>query len=237
MEEKIERVHDVLVREEARLQQWIDLGVTGIKSKQWNQYSIGIAAGIMTLAVVFKRQIYDTIGREAAELTETAISDPKLVDRVKQLIIAIGKSPETVHALTELLQQVFKDLGVLDSLVDLTTQLLAKDATRQSLQTLLIERVFGEVAVQRAAGKFITKALQEEETKAALQELIKDQVHQLLRDEMTHYEAAAASKSTLGRTFWLNRKPEIADSERGVAEMEHSGRAAANLRAASTEAD
>lgn len=228
MEEKIEKVHDVLVREEARVQQWVDLGITGIKSQTWNRYSIGVACAIVALLVVFKRQIYDRIGKEAAELTGAAISDPKLVDRVQQLIVAIGKSPETVAALTDLLKKVFAERIVLNSCVDLTAQLLANDATRQSLQTLLVERVFRAAMVRQAAGEFVIGALEEEETKAALQELIKELVHDLLRDERTHYEAAAASKSTLGRTFWLNREPQRedldndADGQKTTTSLVHS---------------
>ena len=209
MEAKIEKVHDALVREEARLQQWVDLGITGLKSgSPWNRYSIGVAGGIVVLLAVFKTQIYNRLGKEAAELTGAAISDTQLLDRIQQLIVAIGKSPETVHALTELLKTVFKEAIVLDSLVDLTKQLLANDTTRQSLNELLVTGLFGEPEVRQAAGDFVIGALAQEETKAALQELIREQLHDLLRDERTHYEAAAASKSTLGRTFWWNRKPD-----------------------------
>ena len=203
MEQKIEKVHDVLVREEARLQQWVDLGITGIKSQNWNRYSIGIAAGIATLVVVFKRQIYDTIGKEAAELTGAAISDPKLLERVQQLIVAIGKSPETVHALTDLLKTVFAEHAVLESLVNLTSQLLDNDATQQRLRTLIVESVFGDLAVRHAAGTFVAGALGEKDAKAALQVL----VDELLQAERTHYSLAVAAKSTLGRALWVNREP------------------------------
>lgn len=242
MEQKIEQVHDVLVREEARLQQWVDLGITGIKSQNWNRYSIGIAAGIVTLLVVFKRQIYDTIGKEAAELTGAAISDPKLLERVQQLIVAIGKNPETVHALTDLMKKVFAEQTVLESLVNLTAQLLDDDATKQRLQALLVEGVFGDLAVRQAAGAFAAGALGEQDAKAALQAL----ADEFLQAERTHYSLAVAAKSTLGRALWVNREPESTasadDEDKGTTDLEpdsspHTGSGSSSSAAANSMAE
>eukprot|EP01043_Picozoa_sp_COSAG02_P051407 COSAG02_NODE_5407_length_4354_cov_7.370623_1_plen_303_part_00 len=189
MEDKIERVHDVLVREEARLQQWLDLGITGIKTRQWDRYSIGVAvaivAGVMTLAAEFKKEIYDKIGKEAAELTGAAISDPNLQKRVQQLLTDIGKDEETVKALAGLLQQI-------------------------DLKTLLVENVLKSPAVRHAAGDLITGP----EVQAAVRLLVQQQIDELLQDEKTHHTAAVALKSTLGRTLWFNREPLSADDER-----------------------
>lgn len=188
MEDKIERVHDVLVREEARLQQWLDLGLTGIKTRQWDRYSIGvtvaIVAGVMTLAAEFKKEIYDKIGKEAAELTGAAISDPNLQKRVQQLLTDIGKDEETVKALAGLLQQI-------------------------DLKTLLVENVLKSPAVRHAAGDLITGP----EVQAAVRLLVQKQIDELLRDEKTHHAAAGALKCTLGRTLWLNREPQGAGRE------------------------
>ncbi len=197
MEDKIEKVHDVLVREEARLQQWLDLGFTGIKTRQWDRYSIGIAvaiaAGIMTLAVEFKKEIYDKIGKEAAELTGAAISDPNLQKRVQQLLTDIGKDEETVKALAGLLQKI-------------------------DLKTLVVENVLQSPAVRHAAGELITGP----EVKAAVRVLVQQQIDELLRDEQTHHVAADALKCTLGRTFWVNREPQN-DQEKEQRSLKPAG--------------
>ena len=60
-------------------------------------------------------------------------------------------------------------------------------------------------------GDFVISFLDEPGTKAELQGLIKEQLYELLRDEATHHMAADATKQTLQRTFWFNRKPPLQD--------------------------
>lgn len=204
MEKKIEKVHDVLVAEEQRLKELWSLGTTGLTQpvKEWNRYSWAVVMFVVGVLCLFKREIYDKIGKEVSQVTSAAISDPKLVDNVQKLLVAIGKSPETIEALTVLFKQVFAEQELLDSLSELTTRLLAKDATQESMQLLFIEKIFGSELVRRAAGDFAISALDDPVTKAELQVLIKEQMYELLRDEQTHHVAADATKHTLQRTFW-----------------------------------
>ena len=82
----------MLVAEEQRLKEWISIGTQGLSQpvKEWNRYSVAIVLFVIGVLLVFKREIYDKIGKEVSQVTAAAISDPKLVGNVQKLLVAIG---------------------------------------------------------------------------------------------------------------------------------------------------
>lgn len=226
MEASVERLHSMLVGEEERLMQWVDAGRKTSMAPLFTKRGAAVVALLLGVGVYFKDHVFKATGGAVAEVTAVAIADPVMVGKVQSVLVAIGKSPETVDALTDLIETVFHEKQTLDALTKLLKGLLAKDDTKDAFEKLF-KQLFATDSLKRSGGEFVVQALEQKEIKAKLQLLILAQLTELLDDPKTHHAVAKMMRAATRRALWSNAEPdeatlaaEIADEEK----MEESQR-------------
>eukprot|EP00041_Stephanoeca_diplocostata_P010698 m.170236 g.170236 ORF g.170236 m.170236 type:complete len:420 (+) comp18261_c0_seq2:252-1511(+) len=133
--ESIEKLHERILTVDTALVS------TTATINRWSAYFTGrefmtpgilaLLAALLGVLVAFKQRIYEFLGREAADVASTAISDERTIESVLNTIKLIANSPEAIDSVTALFKSVLQQPETQDAMNYLLTNLLADPYTKQ----------------------------------------------------------------------------------------------------------